>query len=121
MKSSGNDVDMTIDLGNTYNFNEVSIDNVILENRFCSFSPSINEDFSDFAFSCVSNGVTINYTIEADQYVSLYGSGGDPVVSTDSFSAFIKQKTGRVNLNADQSYGRLLFINPTCDFVGGPV
>jgi hypothetical protein len=66
MKRSGDDTDFEVDLGATYSFDYIQLDQCILENQFTNFYESWDTDFRDI-------GVTIagqTYSAKIDQHVS---------------------------------------------------
>lgn len=45
MKKRGDDTEFEVDLGGVYSFDELQLDNAVLENSFCNFYESWNTDF----------------------------------------------------------------------------
>jgi hypothetical protein len=102
MKTSGDDTQFVVDLGRSYSYQSMSIDMVVLENKFLNQYRTLKGDFADLSFQFITPlDVVTNYTVIADQYIAL-----------DTLSAFILAKTN-VQLNAqDNGYGKLL-LQPT--------
>lgn len=62
----GDDTEFEVDLGGNFEFNEISMDQAIIENSFCNFYQSWDNDFRVI-------GVTIagtTYQVKVDQHVT---------------------------------------------------
>ena len=66
MKVSGNDVDFVVDLGRNYSYQQLSIDMVVLENKFLNQYKTLKGDFGDLSFIFTTAVGPTVYSIRAD-------------------------------------------------------
>ena len=66
MKSGGHDCDFVLDLGQSYQYQSLQIDQVVIENKFCPFYPSQKKDFRIADFEVTIGGLVISIPLICD-------------------------------------------------------